>query len=99
MDVAYKVKIATDFKHFLKMKKRVQDKFIKNIVEPEISTIREIVEKYTSKRIDWLQMINNQVLNDSKKTLDEKILIENTQLLEKLFELFNELEETWVETY
>lgn len=90
----YKVQLANHFKSYLTTKKTIQEKFKSNSGETAIMTIREMTEKYSSKHLDWLQMINKQLLRDSQKTLDDRILIENLQLLKELHTLFEKLEET-----
>lgn len=94
VDVNYKSRIATDFESYLMMKKSIQEKFRPNANESLILTIRKMYEKYASKHLDWLQMINNQLLNDSQRTLEDEIVIFNPQLLEGLHKLFVELEDS-----
>lgn len=96
VDASYKARIAKDFESYLIMKKTIQDKFRPNSNESLVLTIKEMYGKYPSKHLDWLQMINNQLLSDSQTTLEDEIMIFNPQLLEGLYKLLTELEETWV---
>lgn len=98
IDDAYKVRIVQDFLSFLKMKKPVQDEFRRNLNSnlsgSVILTIKEMSEKYPSMHIDWLEMFNNQMLNDSRKSLDDTILIRYPQLLGELYKLFARFDES-----
>lgn len=93
-DKNYKVQLTKDFVSYLKKKMIIQGKFKPNFNETIILTIKEMNEKYASKYLDWRHMINSQLLNNSHKTLDDKILINNPQLMEGLYKLFTEMEET-----
>lgn len=73
IDPEYKVRTAKDFVSYIKMKKIVQDEFKPNSNDTEIFTIKEMYEKFPSKHLDWLPMINNQLLKDSQRTLNDTI--------------------------
>lgn len=94
IDESLKDRIAKNFVSYLMMKKVTQNKFKPNDAEFVLLKIMEMYEKYPSKNLDWLQIINHQLLNDSQKSLDDKILIYNPQLLEGLYKIFAELDET-----
>lgn len=93
---SHKDRIAKDLVSYLITKQATQDKFKQKHTEFVILKIKEMYEKYPSKYLDWLPMINNQLLSDSQRSLDDKILIYNPQLLEGLYKLFTETDETWV---
>lgn len=90
----YKTRIEKDVKLYMMSKKLILDSFKSDSNETVILTIAEMYEKYPSKHLDWLQMINNQLLSDSQVTLDDQILIQVPQSFDKLFKLFADLEET-----
>lgn len=98
IDEAYKVRIVQDFESFLKMKTPIQDQFKtrlkSNSNESIILTIKEINERYPSSHIDWLEMFNNQMLNDSRRSLNYTILIRYPHLLGELHKLFVGFDET-----
>lgn len=93
IDPEYKLSIAKDFVSYIKMKKAVQDEFKPNANDSEIFTIKQMYEKWPSKHLNWLPMINNQLLSDSQRTLNDTILIHNPLLLEGLYKVFVDLEE------
>lgn len=93
-DAHFKERIAKNFVGYLKMKKPIQDQFQSdNSTEPAIFTIKEIYDKYPSKHLDWLPLINNLLLNDVQKTMDDEISISNPKLFDRLFKLFVEQDE------
>lgn len=94
MNTNYKNGIAKDFISYLKLKTDIQNNFKGNSNESMILTIKEMYEKYSSKYLDWLQIINNQLLNDSQRTLEDPIMIRNPQLFYAVYKLFAEQEET-----
>lgn len=97
VDINNKMQIAIDYESFLRMKKAAVDfkgQQQSDSNGPMIVTIRELYEKYQSEHLDWLQMINKQLLSDSKNTLDDEILIWNPQLFERLYRIFVGLDET-----
>lgn len=94
LDENYELQIRRDFSFYLQIKSIIQDKFKPYANETIILTISEINQKYPSKYLDWLHMINSQLLIDSHMTLDDKILIYNPRLMEGLHKLFTALEET-----
>lgn len=96
IDSTYKDRIAKDFISYLKLKSTVQDHFKNKSSEPVILKIKEMYEKYPSKYLDWLQIINNQLLSESQRTLDDEVMIRNPELLTAVYDLFAEQKETWV---
>lgn len=93
IDKDYKTRTAEDYVLYLKKKKEVQDKFKANANESVIFPIKEMYTKYPSKYLDWLPMINNQLLRNSHQTLEDGILIYNPKLWEELHKLFVGLSE------
>lgn len=76
-----------DFLGFMLQKKEIHSKLMEKL-EPEIFFIKELKNKF-SNEIDWLTIINQQLLEDSKVTEDHKILIGNPELLRQLLKLFS----------
>lgn len=93
IDTNYKNRAAANYVSYLKMKRKIQDKFKAYTDQTVILSIKEMYVKYPSKYLDWLQMINNHLLRDSHQTLDDEILIYNPKLWEELHKIFVELEE------
>lgn len=79
---------------YLPTKKVIQDQFKMFLNSSTFLTVKEMYEKYPSKYLDWLPMINGQLLSDSRITLEDKILIHNPLLFGELHKLFVQLEET-----
>lgn len=93
IDASYKNRAAENYVYFLKMKKPIQDKFKAHTNTTVNIKIEELYARYPSKHLDWLLMINNQLLQDSQQTLDDEILIHNPQLWDKLHELFMQFDD------
>lgn len=64
-----------DFVTYVAMKKDLQELIRDSTGKPFILKIKKLNELYPSEHLDWLQLINSQLLNDSQKTLNDKILI------------------------
>lgn len=88
-----KFRVVQDFVEYLQTKKTVQDGLKANIQESEVLKIKELYKKYPSKYLDWLQIINNQLLAESQRTLEDEIMIFNPKLTEGLYQLFVKLDD------
>lgn len=93
IDTNHKTRAAENYVSYMKKKKDVQDEFKVYTNQTVLLPIKEMYAKYPSKYLDWLPMINNQLLRDSHLKLDDEILIYNPQLWEELHKLFAEFEE------
>lgn len=93
VDKKTKFEVVKSFDDYLQTKKKVQDVLKFNILDTEVVKIRELYERYPSKYLDWLQIINNQLLTESHRTLDDDIMIFNPKLAEGLHELFVKLDD------
>lgn len=89
----YKNRIEEGLELYLGKRKLTEDSFESDCNDTMILQIKELNEKFPSKHVNWLQMINNQLLNDSLVTTEDKILIRDPQSFEKFYILFAELEE------
>lgn len=92
IDESYKNQISEDFQSFLKS--ALRDKIESFSNETLILTIKEMYERYPSTHLDWLQIINNLMSNDSKKLMNDTILIHNPKLFEDRHKKFQELDES-----
>lgn len=93
MDKSYKKRIAENFVSFLKLKTPIQNQTKLNENESVILTFKDMFEQLPTKHLDWLEIVNSQLLNDSHVKLNDTILVQNPQLLEGLFNLFAKLDE------
>lgn len=95
LKIDHKDQMAKDLLTYLEMKKISQDQFKSfDSNEKMILTIKELNERYPSKYLNWLQMINEHLMADSQQTPDSEILIRNPKLFKALHRLFAKQEET-----
>lgn len=93
VDKSTKFAVVQGFVDFLQKKMKVQNRLRYNITDIEVLKIKELYERYPSKYLDWLQIVNNQLLVESKRTLEDEIMIFNTKRTEGLHKLFVKLDD------
>lgn len=86
-----KARAVKDFIDFLSLKNVHQKKF-KDNAKPEVFKIREFNSKFSQLNLDWLKIINSQLLGKSKLTEEDEIVIENPELFQHLLTLIATLE-------
>ena len=72
--------IVDDFLHFLRKKKLIQEEF-EEMNEPEVIKIADLSEKFPQIKLDWLELINNQMLSNLKVSGNDEILFENPRMM------------------
>lgn len=90
----YKTRIGKDYALYIQMRKLVKDSSDSNPNETVVLEVKELNQKYPSKHFDWLHLINRGLPTDFQATLKDKIQIRNPQSFERLYKIFEELEET-----
>lgn len=93
VDKPTKFKVVGAFIDYLKMKKKVQKKLKLNSSDIEVVKIKELYERFPSMYLDWLQIVNNQLLIESHRTLEDEIMIFNTKRTQGLHKLFVEVDD------
>ena len=86
-----KEQAVNDFLNFLLIKQPIQMEF-RNLSAPEIIKIKDLNRKFPEVQLDWLNLVNKQLLSRSKVTEDDEILIENPKLLGELLKAFAKLD-------
>lgn len=93
LNANYKARIEKDYSRYLELRKSTLHELKPNLNESMILKIKEMNEIFPSKRLDWLQMINNHLMSDSQASPNDKILIQDPKSFERLYNLFTQLEE------
>lgn len=63
-----------------------------NINSSEILKIGDLGRRFPSLKVNWTNLINSELLDRSRKTDDDEILIEKPELLDALFQNFASLD-------
>lgn len=79
-----------DFLDFLFIKKPLQDKLIQQ-AKPEVMKIDEMAIRFPNLDIDWLKVLNTQLMKTSQLSKDDEILIGNPKLMQELLEALGEI--------
>ena len=82
--------IVDDFIHFLRKKKLIQDEF-EEMSESSVVKIADLSEKFPQINLDWLKLINSQMLSDLKVSENDEIFIENPRMMTEHFNEFANL--------
>lgn len=83
-----------DLTVFLSLKERLQEK-LKAAGRSEILKISQLNRRFHQFNLDWLKMINSQLLKKSQLTEEDEILIENPELIQNLLILISYLDTRW----
>lgn len=78
------IKVAVNnFVDFIKFKQNLEEN-LKNRSERKILKIRDLRREFPQLNVDWLKVVNDQMMSEEKMTEDDVIGIENPELVRQL---------------
>lgn len=87
-----------DYNNFLMKKQPVQVE-LTGKREMEVLKIKDLKKKFPELNLNWLKIINNQLLRQSQVTEDEEILLGKPDLMRALFALLVDMDKKLVKSF
>lgn len=72
---------------------------LENIAKFEVVKIKDLAAKFPKYNLNWLKIINDQLMKKSRHTGDDEILFENPDMMTQLFKLMEETKERFEEIF
>lgn len=72
---------------------------LENMAKFEVVKIKDLAAKFPKYNLNWLKIINDQLMKKSRQTGDDEILIENPEMMTQLFKLMEETKERFEELF
>jgi hypothetical protein len=91
LDSDVKVAAVKNFIEFLQIKRPLQNKFSKT-GKAKIVQIKNLKEMFPNLDLDWLKIVNLQLMEHSQKSEDDEIMIENPELMQQLATVLTKLD-------
>lgn len=83
---------------FITRKKSIVEE-LGNVAKFEVVKIKDLTAKFPKYNLNWLRIINDQLMKKSRQTGDDEILIENPEMMTQLFKLMEETKERFEELF